>query len=159
MCLIVDNDASDRVFFHPDDRDFQDLHACLIGDGLPAVRIVYGGELRREYLKRLRVRKLLVELDRRGRARVESDALVDEEAAALKASGLCRSNDVHVIALARVGRVGLLCACDNDLKQDFKTKALIDKPRGKVYNRKSHKELLRECCSSLGPSAARRRHR
>jgi hypothetical protein len=101
----------------------------------------------------------LVELDRKGRARAVSGALVDEETAALRASGLCRSNDVHVIALARVGRVGLLCACDNALKRDFKTKALIDRPRGKVYNRKSHKELLREFCSSVGPRSARRRHR
>src|SRR5882724_7236697 len=150
MCLIIDNDARDRVFFNPDDRDFQDLHSCLIGHGLPAVRIVYGGELRREYLKRPRVMKQLVELDRKGRARAVSGALVDEESAALRASGLCRSNDVHVTALARVGKVGLLCTCDNDLMRDFKTKELIDKPRGKVYNRKSHKELLREFCVSLG---------
>jgi len=159
MCLIIDNDARDRVFFNPDDRDFQDLHACLIGDGLPVVRIVYGGELRREYLKRPKVMKQLVELDRRGRARVVSDALVDEETAALRVSGLCQSNDVHVIALARVGKVGLLCTCDNNLKKDFKTKALIDKPRGKVYNRKSHKELLREFCGSLRPSGIKNPHR
>ena len=159
MCLIVDNSVRDRVFFKTDDRDFQDLHSCLIGDGLPPVRIVYGGELRREYLKSQKAIKRLVELDRKGQARAVSDALVDEEAARLRASGQCRSNDVHVIALARVGKVGLLCACDNDLKRDFKTKALIDKPRGKVYDRRSHKELLREFCSSVCPSGARRRHR
>lgn len=159
MCLIVDNSVRDRVFFKPDDRDFQDLHSCLIGGGLPAVRIVYGGKLKREYLTSQKVMKRLAELDRKGQARAVSDALVDEDTAALRASGLCRSNDVHVIALARVGRVGLLCACDNALKRDFKSKALIDKPRGKVYDRRSHKELLREFCSSVGPSGARRRHR
>lgn len=159
MCLIIDNSVRDRVFFKPDDRDFQDLHSCLIGDGLPAVRIVYGGELRREYLKSKEVMKQLVELDRKSRARIVSDAQVDEATAVLKASGLCRSNDAHVIALAKVGKVALLCACDKELKRDFKTKALIDKPRGKVYNRKSHKELLREFCGGLGTRGARRRKR
>ena len=158
MCLIVDNSVRDRVFFKADDRDFQDLHSCLVGDELPSVRIVYGGKLRREYLTSLKVMKRLAELDRKGQARAVSDALVDQETAALRASGLCRSNDVHVIALARVGKVRMLCACDNDLKRDFKTKALIDNPRGKVYDRRSHKELLREFCGSLGPRRARRRH-
>lgn len=159
MCMIIDNDVRDRVFFKPDDRDFDDLHSCLIGDRLPAVRIVYGGKLRREYLERPKVMKQLEELDRKGQARVVSDALVDEETAVLRASGLCRSNDVHVIALARVGKVGLLCTCDTALMRDFKTKALIDKPRGKVYNRESHNELLREFCCSLRSSGAGRRHR
>lgn len=66
MCLIVDNSVRDRVFFNPNDRDFQDLHSCLIGKGRPAVTIVYGGELRREYLQRKEVINRLVELDRKG---------------------------------------------------------------------------------------------
>lgn len=150
MCLIVDNSVRDRVFFKPEDRDFQDLHSCLMGNGRPFVKIVYGGELRREYLRRKDMMEQLAALDRKGQAKIISDAEVDNETEAVKASGLCRSNDEHVIALARVAKVRLLCADDTALKQDFKTKTLIDKPRGKVYNRKSHKELLREFCGSLG---------
>ena len=153
MCLIVDNSVRDRVFFNADDRDFRLLHYCLFGNGRTAVRIVYGGELKREYLLRKEVMHRLLELDRKGQARIVSDAKVDEETEALKRSGLCRSNDAHVIALARIGKVGLLCADDKALKRDFRNKALIDRPRGKVYNRKSHENLLRQFC---GGSTTRR---
>lgn len=86
-----------------------------------------------------------------------SDAEVDQETAAVKASGLCRSNDEHVIALARIGKVRLLCARDKDLERDFKSKALIDEPRGKIYNRRSHDDLIREFCAPPRRSRARRR--
>jgi len=147
VCLIVDNSVRDRVFFKPEDRDFQDLHSCLMGNGRPVVKIVYGGELRREYLRRKDMMEQLAALDRKGQAKIISDAEVDNETKAVKATGLCRSNDEHVIALARVGRVRLLCASDNDLKRDFRNKALIDEPRGKIYDRRSHDALLREFCT------------
>ena len=159
MCLIVDNSVRDRVFFKPEDRDFHDLHSCLIGNGRPVVKIVYGGELRREYLRRKDMMEQLAALDRKGQAKIISDADVDHETETVKATGLCRSNDEHVIALARVGRVRLLCAYDTDLKKDFKNKALIDEPRGKIYDRRSHDTLLREFCGQASKTGLRRRRR
>lgn len=159
MCLIVDNSVRDRVFLKPDDGDFSELHSCLFGPGRPAVRIVYGGKLRLEYLQSGKILEQLRTLDQKGQARTVDDHLVEQEIAVVIAKGLCRSNDEHVIALARVARVGLLCADDAALKQDFKTRELINNPRGKVYNRRSHGDLLRVFCSRLGNTSSRRRRR
>ena len=52
----------------------------------------------------------------------------------LEKKGLCISDDPHVIALARISGARLLCSNDKDLQQDFGTKNLIDRPRGKVYS-------------------------
>jgi hypothetical protein len=159
VCLIVDNSVRDRVFFKSDDNDFRDLHSCLKGNVRPVVKIIYGGQLRREYLQRKDMMEQLAALDRKGQAKIIRDAEVDKETTVVKASRLCRSNDEHIIALARVARVRLLAAGDNSLKRDFKNKALIDDPRGKVYDRRSHDALLREFCSSSSLNRAKKRRR
>lgn len=159
MCLIVDNSIRDRVFFKSDDDDFRDLHSCFKGNLRPLVIIIYGGQLRREYLQRKDMIEQLAELDRKGQARIIKDAEVDKETMLVKASRLCRSNDAHIIALARVARVRLLAADDNRLKRDFKNKALIDDPRGKVYDRRNHDALLREFCASPSLNRVKKRRR
>lgn len=47
-----------------------------------------------------------------------------------------RSNDPHVIALARASDTLVLCACDGDLKDDFRNRALlpsVNRRRRAVY--------------------------
>ena len=63
--------------------------------------------------------------------------------------GSCRSNDTHVIALARIGGARLLYSKDLALHQDFRNKQLIDDPRGQIYSTyrssdfsRSHQRLL-----------------
>ena len=69
-----------------------------------------------------------------------------------------KSCDQHILALAQVSGVRLLYSDDRDLQQDFKNRALIDNPQGKVYSTlksraflSSHKlllgrqDLLRRC--------------
>ena len=59
-----------------------------------------------------------------------------------------RSNDPHIIALARAKGVRLLYTGDGALRDDFKDKRFIDGPRGKVYSRASNKDLLtRSMCA------------
>ena len=60
-----------------------------------------------------------------------------------------KSNDPHILALAQVSGARLLYTNDKDLQADFKNKALIDKPRGKVYStlkdidfKESHRALI-----------------
>ena len=61
-----------------------------------------------------------------------------------------RSDDPHVLALARATGVRLLYTGDGDLVDDFKDKRFIDQPRGKVYSRASNANLLtRSACSRL----------
>ena len=63
----------------------------------------------------------------------EDDAKINEVKKKLKAEQKCRSNDLHIIALAIVSGARLLYSQDQLLQQDFRDKALIDQPRGKIY--------------------------
>jgi hypothetical protein len=159
VCLIIDNDVVHRVLLIPDDQDFCDLHASLWGNrGVHAI-VVYGGKLLAEYQVSRQVLRKLAELDRAGRARRIPSDRVDEETARVIKSGLCISNDSHVVALARVSDVRLLCSNDKDLHEDFMNKRLIEAPRGKVYKgreegaspgrlaRRRHTRLLAKFCN------------
>ena len=60
-----------------------------------------------------------------------------------------KSDDPHILALAQLSGARLLYTNDRDLQADFKNKALIDTPRGKVYStlqdkefKESHKNLI-----------------
>ena len=101
--------------------------------------------------------KLLLELDRvsmfaawrkqamlSGRIRILNKNEVDREVAQIEKK--CRSDDSHVVAVARLSGARLLYSHDGDLQQDFKDKDLIDNPRGKVYTdtTTASKRLLRQ---------------
>ena len=68
---------------------------------------------------------------------------VDAIAEKLRNSRTCNSDDEHVIALAQVSGARLLFTNDPDLQSDFKTKELVDNPRGKIYSTKESKDLTR----------------
>ena len=68
-----------------------------------------------------------------GRVRLFRKDEVDREAADLSRDWLGRSDDEHVIALARVSKARLLYAHDTDLRDDFRDPALISNPRGRLY--------------------------
>ena len=147
MCIIIDNDVVHRVVIVKDDPDFGALQASLFGVKTPTVRMVYGGtRLAAEYGGSNTLVRVLRTLDQAGRARKVPDEAVDAEEQAIAASGLCQSNDHHIIALARVGEVRLLCTGDNALASDFGNSDLIDEPRGKVYRGPAHRHLLVRFC-------------
>lgn len=146
MCLIVDVNVAREVFSDTEEPDFAEIRKALFQLKAPLVRIVYGGLLREELLRVEEVRRALVVLDRAGRTRQISDAEVAGETSAVQALALCISNDAHIIALARVAGVRLLCSRDQALHADFTNKDLIDTPRGKVYQNASHKHLIRQFC-------------
>ena len=101
--------------------------------------------------------KLLLELDKvsmfaawreqailSGRIRILNKDEVNREAAQIERR--CRSDDPHVVAVARLSGARLLYSHDGDLQQDFRDKDLIDNPRGKVYTDTTtdSKHLLRQ---------------
>ena len=147
MCLIIDVNVAHKILLMSDDPDFRDVHECLFTSKMPHARIAHGGKLTREYLHSHKIRRVLVELDRAGRAWKVDDELVEREVEWVLESGLCESDDEHIIGLARVSHVRLLCSHDQALHIDFTNKALLDKPRGKVYQTRKHKRLLRKFCS------------
>ena len=69
----------------------------------------------------------------RGSVRDTPDRQVDDEARALASSEDLRSNDRHVLALARLSGARLLYSRDEALRDDFRNVKLLAGPRGKLY--------------------------
>jgi hypothetical protein len=146
MCLIVDTNVAHKILLRIDDPDFKDVHARLFAVKQPAAALVYGGRLAREYAGNDRIRRVVLALERNGAAIRISNNLVEGETAWAVASGLCRSDDPHIIGLARAANVRLLCSHDRELHTDFTNGALLGNPRGKVFQTRRHRPLLREFC-------------
>ena len=144
MCIIVDNDRLGRFLSDPTDNDSTPIRTWLDrGRGL----VVYAtdGGFREEIARAAKSR--LAEFVRAGRAiHIPVDRFADDERE-LRASDRLRSDDPHVLALARASGARLLYTGDVDRMADFKDKRLIDNPRGKVYTRAANRRLLtRSAC-------------
>jgi hypothetical protein len=141
MCLIVDANLCSIVFKKTSNQSYKELRTAIFSNRLT---LLHGGKLTDEYA-RAGVLDVIASLSRSGRAVKISGTLIDAELELI--SGLCVSNDEHVIALARADRkrAHLLCSDDEQLQTDFKTKSLVDKPRGKIYSPTRHKESIRNC--------------
>jgi hypothetical protein len=112
-------------------------------------RLVAAGKLKSELVKIQEVRLYLVELERAGRLRssFSADALHQKENR-LRKGGICRSNDLHVLALALVSGARTIATTDGSLAKDFKNKNIISKPQGSIYRHPgSHGHLLRHTSS------------
>lgn len=138
MCIIVDANRLGAFLADPPGENAAPLRAWLKRGG----RIVYstGGVFAREVGRRTRDR--LLPYVQAGRATlVSADRFADDERR-LRADPDLRSDDPHVLALARAVGVRLLHTGDADLTADFKNKKFIDRPRGKVYSSAANARLL-----------------
>ena len=142
MCLIVDTNVGARFFDVPD-PDLEPLRRAVLGKGCC---LVYGGELRREYMKLTEVRRKLVIWDRAGKAKAIPDTTVDARSRQLVLTGALKSDDPHIIALAQEAGSRLLCSEDKALHDDFTNPAFLQNPRGKIYQNPSHVRLLAKHC-------------
>lgn len=145
MCLIVDANVAHLAFIKREAR----FEPILAGLTQGSVRIVVGGKLTSELLRIRALVRLLGELDRAGRLRRVNDGAVEIAEQTLLAGGQIGSDDPHILALAIVGSVRLLCTDDKALMDDFKNKSIIDKPRGSIYHDEKHKKLLSKHCKCL----------
>lgn len=144
MCLIIDNDVVRDIFADQCSPAFVPIKTAIYkGQAI----IVYGGKLKDEYMRSHNVAEELMILDRLGLARQISGERVSKETASVKALSICKSNDEHVIALARVSGARLLCSHDRKLHSDFGNKDLINNPRGGVYQDPSHAPLIARYCN------------
>jgi hypothetical protein len=146
VCLIIDANVAHRVLLRNDDEDFKYVHSYLFSIRYPNGKLMFGGRLAEEYFRIAAVRRIVLELNRAGRAIRVQDDLVNNEEAVVCGLGYCRSNDEHIIALARVTGVRLLCSLDQDLHADFTNGHLVSKPRGRVYQYATHRRLLAWSC-------------
>lgn len=143
MCIIVDANRLGAFLADTADVDAEPIHAWLRrGRGV----VVYstGGAFARELGRRARER--LAQYVRAGMATlVSSDRFKDDEDSL---RDRIRSDDPHVLALARASGARLLYTADGNLISDFKNKQLIDGPRGKVYTGAANARMLaRTTCS------------
>ena len=138
MCAILDANAVGQVF----------------GTGRPAAgqaffrwidsgseHLVVGGRLRHELDRSRAFQAWRLQAALAGRITLLNDEAVDGRARALEQRNACHSDDPHVVAAAQVGGARLLYTNDADLQADFGDKALIDRPRGKVYSTRIHDDL------------------
>jgi predicted nucleic acid-binding protein len=154
MCVIVDANLASRVFQEPAEADFAPvLNWILERHG----ELVFGGHLATELARMEKPRRFLLALLRAGRARRVSDSGLAAEEAVVEETGQCRSNDKHVLALARVSGARTLCTHDRDLQRDFRNPQLISGPRGSIYQRAEHAPLLRHTTSCGRRGRPRRR--
>jgi len=140
LCVIVDASVAGLVFAVPHKADYVPLWDWLEKkDG----KLVYGGRVTDELGRLSNVRRRLAEMKRSGRALECSRQEVDNQEKAIRKLRLCRSNDSHVIALARVSGARVLCADDRDLEADFKNLQLVPKFRGSIYKKARDKPMLK----------------
>jgi len=142
MCLIIDNNVRDKVLLN-NDKNYLPVKKALFEKRNV---MIYGGKLREEYLKSGKVKRILKELDRAGIAVSIKDSIINGETKAVIGLGICKSNDEHIVALARVSGARLLCSEDLDLHHDFKNKKLLNSPRGKIYQNTAHIDILNNNC-------------
>lgn len=103
--------------------------------------IAAGGRVKRE-LVQTRFRRIYHALLLAGRLYQYDDREVDRAEAHAISQGNLRSDDPHVIGLARISSCRLLFSRDQELHADFCNPQIL-RPRGRVYQDKSHVHLLR----------------
>ncbi len=155
MCVIIDANLASTVFSSPPHPDFLPVLDWLQGkDGC----LVVGGQLARELGRLYVARRFVVTLLRAGRARQVPDEEVTRHQEEVESTGLCRSNDPHVLGLACASGARTLCTHDRELQRDFRDPGLVSNPRGSIYQRSAHAKLLKHS-SSCGYRTRRRRLR
>jgi hypothetical protein len=102
------------------------------------LRIASGGRNWGELIRLQEGKRWLVERLRSGHAVRYDDAVVDAEESKVAAARTCRSDDPHVIALAKISGAKLLFSQDQALHDDFKRVC-----GGAVYQDETHAHLLR----------------
>jgi hypothetical protein len=143
MCILIDANVTHHF-------STANQHASKVRDWIEARpgRLVIGGRNAAELTRDAFMTRWLAILARAGRVTRIRDSDVDAEEARLVRSNACRSDDPHVVALARTSGARILFSHDRALHEDFGNKNLIDNPRGHVYQSTKHRHLLDDenCC-------------
>lgn len=156
MCAIVDASVASRFFRDPIDPELEPLWEWITSRrGV----LVAGGRLLDELYMVGDAARALRNWERAELARFEPRDEVEAETRQI--ANRCRSNDAHVIALARLSGARRLCSEDRRLHADFGDPELINNPRGRVYQNKEHAHLLTHDgqCPLNAPAADNRRRR
>ena len=142
MCAILDADVRDTVF--GDSRPPAGVifykwimtgGGCLVVDECLLKELNRGApESFKEWQRQAQFKGSLKKID---------DKLAKESITELENAKVCRSNDVHIIALAKISGSRLLFSNDKKLRDDFKDRNILD-PTGKLYSRNMKKRTCRQ---------------
>ena len=130
MCVILDASARDDVFGRARTAAGTQLFEWL---ETPWGRLVLGGKLTRELATSDTFAKWAEVAVSDGRVKTLGEDALEKEIRVLSTNWLGKSDDQHVIALARVSRAHILYADDGNLCDDFRNPELVPNPRGRLY--------------------------
>lgn len=160
MCVIIDTCVAVHALSHTPHPDYKPLVDWIYSTRECHGIVVHGGRLTDELMKIGNVAQTLKKLQQAGRARLIADERVRLEEIAIRSAATPRSNDIHVLAVARASGARLLCTNDTTggLEDDFCNKSFLDEPRGRVYKYSSpaHKRLLQHSRLCQAPEKCRR---
>ena len=139
MCMIVDANKLGSLLSERTTADVAPIHDWLNNR---SGRLVYSTDGRFADEIGGRSAEKLAGFARAGRATVIPAEKFKEDERRLRKNSALRSDDAHILALARYSRARVLYTADADLIRDFKNKKLIDQPRGKVYSGNQNAGLL-----------------
>ena len=133
MCAIIDNNVRHEVFGEP---SVQTAAGKFFVEWVNSGRgkLVVGGRLHAELAGYGNFNQWFRQALRLGNAISVPDAAVNAETAALESRRICKSDDAHVLALARVSGARLLFTNDLALRDDFKNRDIIGGTRGVIYS-------------------------
>jgi len=140
MCAIIDNNVRHEAFGEPSVQTAAGkffVEWVNSGKG----QLVVGGKLLEELSEYWNFSRWFRRARRTGQVIRVSDDAVAAETTALESRRICKSNDAHVLALARVSGARLLFTNDQALQEDFGNRAIIQEPRGRVYTTRRHQEV------------------
>ena len=139
MCIIIDTNKMPAFLKGPSSEDMQPIHTWLSIRGGSFVYTTYGtyGEELKTVKDRLSV------YVRNGHAHLVDKSKIIPEENKLQAIDKHKSNDIHILALARASGARLLYTGDKALMVDFRKREIINNPKGKIYSGSRNKNLLR----------------
>ena len=142
MCAIVDANVTFEVFGKKQTeagrkfRDWLDSNrGKLVVGGKNLTELAHNGNFQRWFQEARRLT---------GRVRQVGTAQIEAQQEDLRRSGLLRSDDEHVLALALVSGARLLYSNDGGLKDDFSNARILQRPRGRVYTTRESKSFTSE---------------
>ena len=153
MCAICDANVAHEVFNPKKQTPSGKIFLAWITPKRP---LVTGGRLTEELFNKDDLKNWASILGQDGSLKTCNDDKINKAIKDLKKEKL-KSNDLHIIALAKVSGARLLYSDDGKLQKDFKSKTLINNPTGKIYPKgKREKDLKKwleqnkRLCSTKG---------
>lgn len=145
MCAIIDNNVRDELVKENPSAIGSHFRKWLSDR---KGKLVVGGKLLEELRENVAVKLWISSRIQAGVVDHIEDRKVDEMTDFIRDQ--CRSDDPHIIALARVSGARLLYTADRDLMDDFRNRKLLGgRIQGKIYNANIEKDTLSGAHKSL----------